>query len=334
VFVPRIIGCSPAADDGRKEGFVLDAEHDERRWLEHVYSDRVLMVVKQDDPERFSSSSMPSVMLRFLRLLQVEDANTVLEIGTGTGYNAALLSERVGAERVASVDVDEELVAAAAQALAACGYAPTLVAGDGYGGYPGRAPYDRIVATCSVPRIPPAWTAQLRPAGVLVAPLTCNLLVALRRQPDGRLLSTLPSDSADFMALRSPASPARGWAPLADQADWQVVPEPENWIAASPVQLQARLLHGDLSYAFEDGEWGVASPADGSWARLVRADDGRFWLGQAGNRRLWDEYLGAARTWVELGRPGRERYGLTVEVDGRQRVWLDEPDSGSGWELP
>jgi protein-L-isoaspartate O-methyltransferase len=72
----------------------------------------------------------------------------LLEIGTGTGYNAALLCHRLGAESVFSVDIGAGLVAAARERLAALGYAPTLVAADGRLGLPGHGPFDRIIATC------------------------------------------------------------------------------------------------------------------------------------------------------------------------------------------
>jgi protein-L-isoaspartate O-methyltransferase len=124
VFVPRVIGCSPANEDGLKEGFVLDADHDADKWLLLVYSDRVLMVVLEEEPKRFSSSSRPSVMARFLRLLDVQDRNTMLEIGTGTGYNAALLCERVGSDHVTTIDIDADLVDRARGALAISGYTP------------------------------------------------------------------------------------------------------------------------------------------------------------------------------------------------------------------
>ena len=88
-----------------------------------------------------------------LEALEVTDGCRVLEIGTGSGYNAALLCERLGSEHVTSVHIDPDLVALARERLAANGYTPTLAA-DGADGYPRSALYDRIIATCSVPAIP------------------------------------------------------------------------------------------------------------------------------------------------------------------------------------
>jgi hypothetical protein len=113
---------------------VVDYRRAPQRWLNLVYSNRLLVIA--DDPESLSSSSMPSMMARFLSLLDVQDGNTVLQIGTGSGYNAALLCERLGADRVTSIDVDAGLVEAARVALASCGYAPAL----GVQGRPRKVP--------------------------------------------------------------------------------------------------------------------------------------------------------------------------------------------------
>jgi SAM-dependent methyltransferase len=90
-----------------------------------------------------SSSTMPSLMARMLEALDVRDGHRVLEIGTGTGYNAALLCHRLGPRNVVSIDIDPTLVAAARSRLADLGYHPTLVAGDGTTGAVQHGPYDR-----------------------------------------------------------------------------------------------------------------------------------------------------------------------------------------------
>src|SRR2546429_422149 len=105
-FVPRIIGCWPPMD-GETE-VEVDSQSDPERWLTLVYSDRLLLTLR--DGQRQSSSSRPSVMARFSEMLDVRDTDRVLEIGTGSGYNAAILSERLGSERVTSIDIEAELV--------------------------------------------------------------------------------------------------------------------------------------------------------------------------------------------------------------------------------
>ena len=138
---------------------------DVQAWLELVYSDTTLITAVADYAERgvqipVSSSSKPDLMVRMLEELDVTDGDRVLEIGTGTGYNAALLSHRLGSQNVFSVDVDPALIAAARSRLARLGYHPTLAAADGAAGMAEHAPYDRIIATCSVLVIPPPGSSS------------------------------------------------------------------------------------------------------------------------------------------------------------------------------
>lgn len=122
VFVPRFY------DEQRN--LVDSADPDQRdQWLSAVYSDvplvTQLMRVPDTEVDFFtSSSSMPSLMIDMLEALSVADGHRVLEIGTGTGYNAALLSHRLGAANVTSIDLDPGLVADARQRLASIGYRP------------------------------------------------------------------------------------------------------------------------------------------------------------------------------------------------------------------
>jgi protein-L-isoaspartate(D-aspartate) O-methyltransferase len=306
--------------------------------LDLVYSDRLLIIAENPD----SSSSMPSMVARFLRLLDVANANTVLEIGTGSGYNAALLCERLGAGGVTSIDVNDVLVEAARPALARLGYAPTLAVADGYNGYSLGAPYDRIIATCSVPRIPSAWIDQLAPDGVLVAPLSNHMLVGLRRRADGSLCGG--ANSCAFMRLRSPALPVVQESNLADDQgdtkrlgkwfDWYLSNIPASRTAVP--NLYACLRTPDLQFSGQ--AWDESRPAltgrdDGSWARLRRLDDGGYEVTQGGPRRLWDIYEAALDEWMALERPTWTRFGMLITPDRHQLVWLDSPESGHSWEL-
>ncbi len=107
-----------------------------------------------------------------LEALDISLGMSVLEIGTGTGYNAALLCHRLGSACVTSVDIDPALVDAARERLAALGYTPRLAARDGSAGYPPGAPYDRVIATVGVHVIPAAWIGQTREGGRILANCT------------------------------------------------------------------------------------------------------------------------------------------------------------------
>ncbi|MBA3575714.1 MAG: methyltransferase domain-containing protein, partial [Pseudonocardiales bacterium] len=108
-----------------------------------VYSNTALFVL----PGGHSSTSMPGLMTRMLESLDLHDGQGVLEIGTGTGYNAGLLAHRLGDRHVTSVDIETDLVDLARRRLAQIGYAPTLVAADGVTGHEASAPYHRIIVT-------------------------------------------------------------------------------------------------------------------------------------------------------------------------------------------
>ena len=108
-----------------------------------------------------SSSTQPSLMVGMLDALDLRDHPRVLEIGTGTGYNAALMCHVLGDAAVHSVDVDPVLVDTARARLDSLGHHPLLAVGDGRAGLPSHAPYDRIIATCAFPEVPWAWAEQL-----------------------------------------------------------------------------------------------------------------------------------------------------------------------------
>ncbi|MBB4785833.1 methyltransferase domain-containing protein [Streptomyces rapamycinicus] len=170
-------------------------------WLVTAYRDVSLLTRFDRESTATSSSTQPSLMARMLEALDVRNGDTVPEIGAGTGYNAALLSHRLGADHVVTIDVDPELVADAASRLRQAGYEPALVAGDGLAGCPERAPYDRLLATCGVGRIPTPWREQLRPGGVIVANIGCGivrLVLDTDRSASGRFLPGL----ATFMTAR------------------------------------------------------------------------------------------------------------------------------------
>jgi protein-L-isoaspartate(D-aspartate) O-methyltransferase len=135
-----------------------------------VYSDEAL-VTRVCDGRPSSSSSQPSLMAGMLERLELRPGMRVLEIGAGTGYNAALLSTITGAP-VVSVDVQPDVVDDARAALDRAGISGVTVrVGDGYEGAPDGAPYDRIIATVGVAGIPPAWLDQLTPDGLILAPV-------------------------------------------------------------------------------------------------------------------------------------------------------------------
>jgi len=115
--------------------------------------------------------SAPSMIAIMLEEAELRPGLKVLDVGTGSGYNAALLAAIVGAENVVSIERHAELLDFARENLEAAGYAVRLVLGDGTLGYPPEAPYDRIVVTAGAPRIAKSWIAQTKVGGRIVVPV-------------------------------------------------------------------------------------------------------------------------------------------------------------------
>jgi len=151
-----------------------------------AYRDEALVIKCGPDGMPVSSSSQPAMMAIMLDQLGLRPGHRVLEIGTGSGYNAAVMAAVVGPEgKVVSIDIDPELVARARASLGAAGYdGVTVICADGGFGDPDDAPFDRIIVTAGAWDIAPAWLDQVIAGGLLVLPLSVRgiqLSVALRR---------------------------------------------------------------------------------------------------------------------------------------------------------
>lgn len=177
--------------------------------MKDVYTDRAF-VTKVVDGMGVSSSSQPAIMAVMLEQLRVEPGQNVLEIGAGTGYNAALLSHLVGENgRVTTIDIDPETAEGAWDHLRSAGCdGVTVLAADGRLGYPEGALYDRIIATASCWRIPQTWVEQLAEGGILALPLRLNgaqLIVGLRKEKDELVSERVAMGG--FMPLRGVHGP-------------------------------------------------------------------------------------------------------------------------------
>ncbi|MFF0863468.1 methyltransferase domain-containing protein [Nonomuraea sp. NPDC003560] len=218
-----------------------------------AYRDVPVVTRRDEHGLPVSSSSQPSVMATMLGQLGVEPGHRVLEIGAGTGYNAALLAHLAGPDgRVVSLDLDAGIVRDARRNLAAAGFPQVeVVCADGGEGFAGAAPYDRVIAAVGVWDLAPAWLDQLAPGGRLVVPLDLRgvqVSVALERSGGhwaGRTVAP-----CGFMRLRGPSA--------GPEAVVMLRRDPDLWLAL-PV---AREL-GDLVTALETAPTTVAvtSPA-------------------------------------------------------------------------
>ncbi|SHK96951.1 methyltransferase domain-containing protein [Actinacidiphila paucisporea] len=204
LFVPEYYRGVADGGYGRYAADEPDARR-RLRWLTGAYCDQPI-ATHVEGGELVSSSSQPSLMALMCEALDVREGQRVLEIGAGTGYNAALLAHRLGGTgAVTTVDLDPAITASAREHLAAYGtpeaLSVTVVTGDGALGWPPGAPYDRVIATCELPAVPPAWTGQCRPGARILAPFAAGLVLLTVLGPgraEGRFLPT----PAYFVPLR------------------------------------------------------------------------------------------------------------------------------------
>jgi protein-L-isoaspartate(D-aspartate) O-methyltransferase len=145
-----------------------------------AYDDRPLPI------GRGQTISQPYIVAYMTEALQLTPAHTVLEIGTGSGYQAAVLAEIV--KQVYSIEIVPDLAESARSALAQAGYRNVEVrSGNGYLGWPERAPFDRIIVTAAPPEIPQALVDQLAVGGIMVLPVGTSHqeIVVVTKTPDG-----------------------------------------------------------------------------------------------------------------------------------------------------
>jgi protein-L-isoaspartate(D-aspartate) O-methyltransferase len=182
-------------------------EFAEREGLAAVYRNESIVTKQNSHGTALSSSSQPSIMALMLEQLQLEEGMRVLEVGAGTGYNAALLSTLVGSRgRVVSIDVDPELARGARRGLRAAGYKARIFSGDGRAGFAPAAPYDRIIVTASTDVVPAAWFRQCIPGGLLEVPLRLSAagaqaIALLRKGKEG--FRSIDVIAGGFIPLRS-----------------------------------------------------------------------------------------------------------------------------------
>ncbi|MGH3909255.1 MAG: methyltransferase domain-containing protein [Pseudonocardiaceae bacterium] len=267
-----------------------------------------------------------------LQALDVQDGHQVLQVGTGTGYTAALLCERLGSTQVSSIDVDPDLTTTARDRLRRCGYTPTVITADGADGHPDRAPYDRTIVTFAVTSIPPAWIDQTRAGGIVLAPLFSGLVtlnVTGHGHAEGRFIGP-----GYFMRHRATPNALRvsGQVPAANEPPWpqRTTELPASVYYDNDFRFLLDLTMPRLSHGHPGGDLNnlTLSAPDGSQAHITA--DGA--LTQSGPRRLWDDIETIHHTWRSLDTPGRERFGLTV-TSQCQVIWLDTPHSDHQWPV-
>ncbi len=339
-FIPDIGLIGPVLDDPASW---IDRRQDPDRWQAMVRSDLAIGTQLDDgtvdltattkaDPAAMatSSCSAPRLVAEMLTLLDAAPDHRVLEIGTGTGWTAALLARQVGQGNVVTIEIDEAVAARATANLESAGYAPRVVVGDGAHGWPDAAPYDRVHVTAGAATVPYAWVEQTRRGGVIVLPWMPGWDGA------GHLLNLTVQDGAargrmagqcGFMLLRDQRPTVK---PLTGEAresttgfDLGVFFAEQGGLALAVAGLLPGVSGSAGQHA--DGTLRVAARSATSHALAVRSPGtGETLVRQRGPRNLWNELQEAFRWWKQHNCPSPERYGATVTRDGLH-LWLDDP---------
>lgn len=304
-------------------------------YLTAIYQDQSLVTKIDERNWPISSSSLPSIMARMLEALDVQPGQRVLEIGTGTGYNAALLTHLTGSLAcVVTIEYDAELAENARKALEqVIGPGVTVITGDGFNGWEQGALYDRIIATASVPTLPMAWIEQLQVGGKLVMDLRGTLnasgFLIVEKTEEG-INGHFLAQSLHFMPLITEqlAAPSPSIATLSRQPCLESFVLPKGHLFPDKLFdmtfrwfLQWRIPGCKISKQRQmQRATGTAittiSFIDARRAGLVRLQQEAegTWNGAVyGSANIWQEIQQAYEDFHALGEPHQQDYRLTIE---------------------
>ncbi|WP_217201751.1 ATP-grasp peptide maturase system methyltransferase [Streptomyces buecherae] len=333
---------------------VVAARTAPEEWAAIAYSDRSLATqldghLTADQVDGWvrgtptSSSTVPATVVSMIEALGLTEGHTVLEIGTGTGYSTALMCHCLGEDSVTTIEVDPQVATRADDALEAAGYSTWTVTGDGLVGHPRRAPYDRVIATCAVRRIPYTWIRQTRVGGRILATIGSwaygTGLAEVTVHGDGTARGRIVGRSS-FMQARSQATPTHlgdleARAAYADtERATRVSPGLlEEWMPAFLAQLAApgsQFVHGADStgtpvlYLLDSERESFASFREGAGGWVVR---------QGGPVALWDRVEAALIAWRAAGSPDVDSVQLHI-TDRTHTYWIGSDGTGGSLVEP
>ncbi|MEV7026718.1 protein-L-isoaspartate O-methyltransferase [Kitasatospora sp. NPDC093558] len=255
----------------------VDPGESAEEFLALAYSDRGIMTHVPQDPARtHSSTSQPSIVAKMLEAADVSPGMRVLEIGAGTGWNSALIAAITGTE-VLTVEHSEVVADEARTALSRAAVTNVRVhTGDGYHGLPGYR-FDRIIVTCGIAGIAPAWFDQLTDTGFILAPLAHGGMHPITRiplpgsgdEPTGQLVTI-----ADFMTAAGPLYGDLRTSPATRSVTFPTPSGPLD--APFPTDLTRDTFADLCTYLAGHEPWVTcASTADGTYGgcAVVNADE-------------------------------------------------------------
>ena len=325
--VPRHLFIEQYLDKGPKRWrkVSVDPLNPTKAQLKKIYSNGALTT---DGAPKWSSTSQPVLVAEMLAHLELERGMRVLEIGAGTGWNAALTGHVVGPKgHVTSIELEADLSRRARRGLRRAGAKNVrVITGDGADGDPSGAPFDRIVTTVGVPDIFPAWVEQLRVGGVLLVTIQATvhghcLLSRLEKQADHLKGEAL--GPTQFITLRG----KQGRVPDAQTQKKRLEQAKSGrrrrnrlapWVCLHPRfrgwRLGDLLFFADLEglsveqvgdrYVVSSPEFDGACVADGDTVAVY------------GDEAVYEAFESANRRWLEAGAPSIGDYRFEVWPKG------------------
>jgi protein-L-isoaspartate(D-aspartate) O-methyltransferase len=292
--------------------------------LKLIYSNNSL-ITRTTDGFPSSSTSEPMLMARMLELLGLSPNLKVLEIGAGTGYNSALISEIIGDQNlVVSVDIQEDVITQTKRLLSEAGYPNiNLVLRDGFYGVEEQAPYDRIIAAVGCFDISPHWVNQLSTSGLMILPLHhggWTPLLKVWRQEDtlkGKVVGIsgfMPFKGDEFADEPAPFGFMNSFPleefeelPLFDDLETEHTSNFLMW-SAFPVNFYYFITISD-SRAF----WDIKPPGYGLYDKkegIILISPQKNCILLKGNRKLYQRLQELYENWLELGKPSPFDYDI------------------------
>lgn len=314
--------------------------------LTEIYSNQALVTVL-DGILPTSSTSQPSLVARMLQLLEIESGMRVLEIGTGTGYNTALLAELCeNPSNVFSIECQQAVADKARRFLQEEGYAGIhVIHKDGYQGIEDGAPFDRIIATVECPDISPHWLEQLSPEGSMLIPLqhgSKDPLVRLTHdQKDPRIAVGKIVDRSNFMEIQGFLDWGNPWRTirlqmLPEEPEWSR-PFPDHLAVSEPCHHPAS-VHNHWCFHFyltlcsrelwnDNRGYGLADPA--SHTVVIFTSEGVEAYSATRDadacERLYERLLSLHQRWADLGYPAPTDYTLMFSPKSRLHASSTDP---------
>ena len=302
--------------------FITQDETEPSDWLDIIYDNQVLLLSLGDsDPP--SSSSEPVLMAQMLDALQVKAGMNILEIGTGSGYNAALLAHLVGKTgKVTTIDIQPKLTQNAQDVIQTLADNVSVHTGNGLLGVSQNAPYDRIIATVSHHRVPDAWIEQLRDGGLLLMSFEKTGGLLLLEKQGASVSGHFLQQQGYFMSIVESRENPEMFVQVADLDSllsndfrffaWWFIP----FTFIAPIELSS-------DEASSDNEGVRISSRDGLQSVSLKADDDQIKLIQQGSDEFVQSILDVIQRWDALGHPDSSKFRFIIDSNNQQVITID-----------